>query len=84
MTIQLPDHQEAALTANAQAQGVSAEEYAQQVLAQDLVTAQPPYRIWDVIADTMRSVPQEDLALLPKDGASQIDHYLYGAPKRDL
>jgi hypothetical protein len=31
----------------------------------------------------MKDVPPEDLALLPRDGASQIDHYLYGRPKRD-
>ena len=41
----------------------------------------PP--IWEVIADNMKHVPPEDLALLPKDGASQIDHYLYGHPKRN-
>jgi hypothetical protein len=31
----------------------------------------------------MKDVPAEDMALLPKDGASQIDHYIYGWPKRD-
>jgi len=31
----------------------------------------------------MKSVPEEDLALLPKDGASQIDHYVYGTPKSE-
>jgi hypothetical protein len=39
--------------------------------------------IWKVIADNMKNVPPEDLAALPKDGASQIDHYVYGVPKRD-
>jgi predicted nucleic acid-binding protein len=27
-------------------------------------------------------VPPEEFAALPKDGASQVDHYLYGHPKR--
>ncbi len=31
----------------------------------------------------MKDVPPEDLVLLPKDGASQIDHYLYGHPKSE-
>jgi hypothetical protein len=31
----------------------------------------------------MKHVPAEDLAQLPKDGASQIDHYVYGVPKRE-
>jgi hypothetical protein len=38
--------------------------------------------IWDVIADNMKDVPREDFAALPKDGLSQIDHYVYGVPKR--
>jgi hypothetical protein len=30
----------------------------------------------------MKDVPPEDFAALPKDGLSQIDHYVYGTPKR--
>jgi hypothetical protein len=26
--------------------------------------------------------PPEELAKLPPDGAAEIDHYLYGTPKR--
>jgi hypothetical protein len=40
-----------------------------------------PRRIWEVIADNMKDVPPEDFAALPKDGLSQIDHYVYGVPK---
>ena len=29
-------------------------------------------------------IKPEDLAALPRDGASQIDHYIYGIPKREL
>jgi len=84
LTIDLPDEQRAALTAKAQAQGVSAEEYARQVLAEALESQSARRQIWEVIADNMKQVPQEDLALLPRDGASQIDHYVHGVPKRDL
>jgi hypothetical protein len=38
--------------------------------------------ISEVIAEIMRDVPAEEFAQLPKDGASQIDHYVYGLPKR--
>ena len=38
--------------------------------------------ISDVIAETMRDMPPEVLAALPKDGASEHDHYIYGLPKR--
>ena len=82
LTIDLPDEEIKALAAKAEAQGISAEQYARRVLAHDLETS-PPH-IWDVIAENMKRVPPEDLAALPRDGASQIDHYLYGIPKRDL
>jgi hypothetical protein len=40
--------------------------------------------ISEVIAEIMADVPPEVLAQLPKDGASQHDHYIYGWPKRDV
>ena len=42
--------------------------------------ARPP--IWERIAALTADAPQEELAKLPTDGASQHDHYLYGTPKR--
>ena len=41
---------------------------------------QKPY--WEVIQDIMKDVPDEELEKLPKDGAAEIDHYIYGTPKR--
>ncbi len=38
--------------------------------------------IWERIADLAALLPEEAIAGLPTDGASQLDHYLYGAPKR--
>jgi hypothetical protein len=39
-------------------------------------------RIWEVAEDLRRSVPAEEWAKLPADGAEQHDHYIYGTPKR--
>jgi hypothetical protein len=38
--------------------------------------------IWERIADLAATLPDEAISGLPTDGASQLDHYLYGAPKR--
>lgn len=38
--------------------------------------------IWDVAAELVAEIPDEDLAWLPVDGAAQHDHYIYGTPKR--
>jgi antitoxin component of MazEF toxin-antitoxin module len=38
--------------------------------------------IWEEIADLTKDIPPEELDKLPTDGAAQIDHYLYGHPKR--
>ena len=40
--------------------------------------------IWEVIAEISASVPDEEWAKLPADGAEQHDHYLYGSPKKPL
>lgn len=45
-------------------------------------TVQRP--IWEVIVDRMKALPPEVLERLPKDGASQHDHYIYGLPKREM
>ncbi|MBV9265054.1 MAG: hypothetical protein JO061_02680 [Acidobacteriaceae bacterium] len=83
VSIQLSDEKTAVLAAKARAQGLSAEQYARQVLERDLEAGAERPPIWEIIAENMRQVPPEDLATLPRDGASQIDHYVYGHPKRD-
>jgi len=39
--------------------------------------------IWEIITEIANEIPDEVLDRLPKDGASQVDHYIYGLPKRD-
>jgi len=38
--------------------------------------------IWEQFADAFNDVPEEELARLPTDLAAQVDHYVYGLPKR--
>jgi hypothetical protein len=83
LTIELPDEQTAALATKARSQGLSPEQYARQVLEQDLESCVSRQPIWEIIAGNMKDVPPDDLALLPRDGADQIDHYVYGVPKRE-
>jgi hypothetical protein len=42
----------------------------------------PRRPIWEEILELTKDIPPEELDKLPVDGAAQIDHYLYGAPKR--
>jgi hypothetical protein len=37
----------------------------------------------DTVLSRMRSVSPEIMATMPKDGASEHDHYIYGWPKRE-
>ena len=93
MTIILPlqPQEEARLVAMAQAKGVSADSLVREALDKILADARDerdePKResrpIWDVMLDNMKDVPPEEFARLPKDGASEHDHYLYGHPKRN-
>jgi Arc/MetJ-type ribon-helix-helix transcriptional regulator len=38
--------------------------------------------LWEHIAAIARRIPDADWVKLPDDGSYQLDHYLYGAPKR--
>jgi hypothetical protein len=94
VTLELSPEREAALMAQARARGLTIEQWllhlAEQSgpvpvseaveIGQEEHDARP---IWQKICDRMRNVPPEDLAALPKDGASQIDHYVYGLHKRE-
>lgn len=89
MSLTLSDHQATVLRAKAAAEGLSLEEWIEKLgqpsepLKKAAGSNDRPRRIWDVITDNMKDVPSEDFAALPKDGLSQIDHYVYGTPKRN-
>jgi hypothetical protein len=83
--IELPDADAAALKARATAAGLTLEAWLKQLAHPEEPQPQPPRdrrHIWEIIADNMKDVPAEEFKKLPRDGASQIDHYLYGHPKR--
>jgi predicted DNA-binding antitoxin AbrB/MazE fold protein len=39
--------------------------------------------IWEVAAELVRNIPEEELDSVPTDGAAHHDYYLYGVPKQD-
>ena len=43
--------------------------------------SEPQKPIWEAIADIVASAPPGSFDSLPTDGAVNLDHYLYGAPK---
>jgi plasmid stability protein len=81
LILELPDNKEAALKAKAQALGVSAEQYAEQVLTRELEEQSEPF--WKAFTRQIQELPDAAFEHLPIDGASEHDHYLYGSPKRN-
>ena len=90
ITLALQPQEEARLAAAAQARGVSTDEFLREALDKILADSSPlPEKpkaearpIWEVLLDDIDGISPEEFAKLPKDGASEHDHYLYGHPKR--
>ena len=59
-------------------------EQAQAIPAAGPADATAPRRkpLWERAAELRKSIPEEEWAKLPSDGAEQLDHYIYGSPKR--
>jgi len=83
LTIDLPDEDVEALAAKARAQGVSSEQYARLVLEHDLKSGSARRPVSQTIREIWAGMPADVQAQLPRDGASQVDHYVYGLPKID-
>jgi len=93
MTITLPLQPQEAdrLAAAARARGVSTDDFLREalkrILADSSTLPEAPKAearpIWEVMLDNIEGISPEEFAKLPKDGASEHDHYLYGHPKRD-
>ena len=83
--IELPDEQAAALTAKAAAAGLTLEAWLSKLAGAEPSTPsaeRPLQTAADIILSHMRKVPPEIMETMPKDGASQHDHYIYGWPKK--
>jgi hypothetical protein len=84
--LELPDEQAAYLKAQAEARGLTIGEWIAELSGQISPRPDRPVDerpIWEILADSLKDIPPEELDLLPKDGASQVDHYVYGLPKRN-
>ena len=40
--------------------------------------------VWETLLQIAAEIPDEESAKLPHDAAEQLDHYLYGSPKRKV
>ena len=80
--IELSDEKAAALKAKAAA-GLTLEAWLDMLASSEPSAEHPLQTAADIVLSRMRNVPPEIMATLPKDGASQHDHYIYGWPKKD-
>ena len=39
--------------------------------------------LWQKIVERAEAIPAEEWANMPHDGSINVDHYLYGVPKRE-
>jgi hypothetical protein len=89
ISIELRDEQAAILASRARSLGVSAEQYAQQLIEAELRAensaaslAGAPVPVWKLVEERTKNLPDSAFESLPQDGASEHDHYLYGSPKK--
>jgi len=87
LTLDLSPDKEATFKAQAEALGLTVEQWLLQLADQvacSNVTAQAEERpISELMREIWGDMPADVRAKLPHDGARQIDHYVYGLPKRD-
>jgi plasmid stability protein len=82
LLIDLRDDEVALLAAKAGAHGLTTERYARMILERDLEADAVKRPISAAIREIWSAMPEDVRATLPVDGASQVDHYVYGHPKR--
>jgi plasmid stability protein len=83
--IELPDEEAAALRKKAAAQGLSLEAWLKTLAASEEPASPgaPLQTAAEIVLASMRRVPAEIMARMPKDGAAEHDHYIYGWPKKN-
>ena len=75
-----------ALTAKAAAAGLTLEAWLNKLASAEPSpppAERPLQTAADIVLSHMRKVPPEIMETMPKDSASQHDHYIYGWPKKE-
>ena len=85
MILTIPPDLEVKVKQRAETQGLSAEGWLRRVVEQELDSPelQDDRPVSEMIREIWAGMPDELRAKLPKDGASEHDHYIYGLPKRN-
>ena len=87
MTLEISQETQERLAGEAQKEGVSVDALLQRLMDEHKGSTKStdgaPQRrpISDVIREIWADMPDDVRAKLPRDGASQVDHYVYGLPK---
>jgi hypothetical protein len=63
-------------------EGAESHEEASQQLTGKRLSPEADKPIWEKFIEASQEIPDEELDRLPTDLASQVDHYIYGTPKR--
>jgi hypothetical protein len=95
MKLELAPEVQAGLLAQAQESGLSLEAFAELGLREKSREASasreqssrsrgPGEPFWKSFTSQVHALPEAVFERLPTDGASEHDHYLYGAPKRSV
>jgi hypothetical protein len=52
--------------------------------SQPAAAGEPPAAVpaWKQVLDNMKDLPDEEFDRMPADSSEQLDHYIYGTPKR--
>jgi hypothetical protein len=82
VTIEIPDEDVPAFEAKAAAEGLTLEAWFKKLAEQQSAGEHPLQTAAKVVLEHLSKVPPEIMNAMPKDGASQHDHYIYGWPKR--
>jgi hypothetical protein len=86
-TIDIPDQDAEAVRRQAAAQGLTAEQWLVRLVAENSPAPEVPATV-DLspvsasIRDLWKDLSDEERAEYPEGGAYQIDHHVYGLPKR--
>jgi hypothetical protein len=91
LTIEVTPETEECLRREARKRGQPVPDFARTILEEGLrslaevgrtAVAESRKPIWEIAADALTDVPQEELDRLSPDLSHNLDHYLYGTPKK--